>query len=149
MFVDQDRKFLDYYSLEQAICEGTQATVFQAKSLSMDDDNVYAVKIFDKSSLTTSWDQTQLKSEIFFLQEFNHPHIIKLRDVFEDDKSCYLVTERLHGDLFDRIVKKTHYSEKDGRDVCRILLKAVAHCHVHTTAHRDLKPENLLLVVRV
>jgi serine/threonine protein kinase len=149
MYVDQSRRFSDSYCLQRVINKGTQATVWEATSLSIDDDNVYAVKIFDKSSLTTSWDQTQLKSEIFFLQEFDHPHIIRLMDVFEDASSCYVVTERLHGDLFDRIVRKTHYSERDGRDVSRILCKAVVLCHVHTTADRDVKPENLLLVVRV
>ena len=147
MYVDQSRRFLDFYCLERVINEGTQAVVWEAKSRIIEDDNVYAVKIFNKSSLITRWSQIQLKSEIFFLREFNHPHIIRLVDAFEDAVSCYLVTERLYGDLFDRIVKKQQYSERDGRDVSRILCKAIAHCHAHTTAHRDLKPENLLLVV--
>merc|ERR1740136_631691 len=42
------------------------------------------------------------------------------------------------GELFDRIVAKTYYNEKEARDVCKILFEAIAH--------RDLKPENLLLM---
>lgn len=59
----------------------------------------------------------------------------------------YLVLEHMSGgELFDRIVAKAYYNEKEARDVCKILLEAVAYCHSNNVAHRDLKPENLLLV---
>jgi len=47
--------------------------------------------------------------------------------------------------LFDRIVSKSFYNEKEARDVCKILFEAIGYCHKHQVAHRDLKPENLLL----
>jgi serine/threonine protein kinase len=50
------------------------------------------------------------------------------------------------GELFDRIVAKAYYNEKEARDVCKILLEAVGFCHANSVAHRDLKPENLLLL---
>jgi len=50
------------------------------------------------------------------------------------------------GELFDRIVEKSYYNEKEARATCRILLEAVGYCHEHSVAHRDLKPENLLLL---
>ena len=49
------------------------------------------------------------------------------------------------GELFDRIVEKSYYNEKEARATCRILLEAIGYCHEHGVAHRDLKPENLLL----
>lgn len=49
------------------------------------------------------------------------------------------------GELFDRIVQKSYYNEKEARDVCLILFDAMKYCHDHHVAHRDLKPENLLL----
>jgi calcium/calmodulin-dependent protein kinase I len=58
----------------------------------------------------------------------------------------YLVMETMHGgELFDRIVQKSFYNEKEARGVCRILLEAICFCHDQRVAHRDLKPENLLL----
>jgi calcium/calmodulin-dependent protein kinase I len=49
------------------------------------------------------------------------------------------------GELFDRIVAKSFYNEKEARETCKILLEAIAFCHDNRVAHRDLKPENLLL----
>lgn len=58
----------------------------------------------------------------------------------------YLVTEMMvGGELFDRIVQKEYYNEKEARDLCKILLSSIKYCHDCNVVHRDLKPENLLL----
>lgn len=48
------------------------------------------------------------------------------------------------GELFDRIVEKGSYTEKDAADLIRQVLDAVAYMHREGVVHRDLKPENLL-----
>ena len=48
------------------------------------------------------------------------------------------------GELFDRIVEKGSYTEKDAADLIRQVLSAVAYMHDMGVVHRDLKPENLL-----
>jgi serine/threonine protein kinase len=107
----------------------------------------YAIKIVTKAKLTKE-DELALKDEIVVLRELNHKHIIRLYDVFEENQYYYLVTEKMSGgELFDRIVSKTYYNEKEARDVCQILFDAICFCHKHQVAHRDLKPENLLLQV--
>ena len=98
-----------------------------------------------KSKLTKE-DEIALKDEIQVLKELQHQHIIRLYDVYEEKDFWYLVTEKmLGGELFDRIVSKSFYNEKEARDVCKILFEAIGYCHSHSVAHRDLKPENLLL----
>lgn len=70
-----------------------------------------------------------------------------LYDVFDEPQYYYLVTEKMGGgELFDRIVQKSYYNEKEARDTCKIIFEAIKYCHDHHVAHRDLKPENLLLV---
>jgi calcium/calmodulin-dependent protein kinase I len=108
----------------------------------------FAIKIVTKAKLTQE-DEIALKDEIAVLQELKHPNIIRLYDVFEEREHYYLVTEQMNGgELFDRIVQKSYYNEKEARDVCKILFEAMAYCHSQKVAHRDLKPENLLLLVR-
>ncbi|XP_014675099.1 PREDICTED: calcium/calmodulin-dependent protein kinase type 1-like [Priapulus caudatus] len=48
------------------------------------------------------------------------------------------------GELFDRIVEKGNYTEKDASDLIRQVLEAVDYMHIQGVVHRDLKPENLL-----
>lgn len=43
------------------------------------------------------------------------------------------------GELFDRIVSKTFYNEKEARDLVRTLLRTVKHLHDQNIIHRDLK----------
>ncbi len=90
-----------------------------------------------------------LLDEISILRELEHDHIVRLYEVYKEQKYYYLVTELLEGgELFDRIVSKESYNEKEARNVCKTLFDALAYCHQKNIAHRDLKPENLLLVVR-
>lgn len=43
------------------------------------------------------------------------------------------------GELFDRIVEKGSYTEKDAADLIRQVLEAVDYMHEQGVVHRDLK----------
>jgi calcium/calmodulin-dependent protein kinase I len=77
------------------------------------------------------------------------PYIVLFQDVFlEGTNICYLVLELLSGgELFERIIQKGNFTEREGRDACRCILSALDYMHERRMVHRDLKPENLLLVV--
>ncbi len=47
--------------------------------------------------------------------------------------------------MFDRIVSKAHYTEKEARDLIKIVFSTLSYLHGRGIVHRDLKPENLLL----
>jgi len=138
-------KFDELYRLKQVLGQGAFSTVREAKHKN-DPFKIYAVKCVERAKLSKE-DEEALIDEVGILREFNHEHIICLYDFFQDTKMYYLVLEHMSGgELFDRIVAKAYYNEKEARDVCKILLEAVAYCHSNNVAHRDLKPENLLLV---
>jgi len=109
----------------------------------------FAIKIITKSQLSAE-DEAALKDEIEILKDMKHPNIIRLYGVFDETAYYYLVTERMRGgELFDRVVSKAYYNEKEARDVCKILFDAIGYCHKKNVAHRDLKPENLLLMSEI
>ena len=106
----------------------------------------YAIKIVSRSKLSRE-DLEALFDEVDILKSLRHPNVVKLYDFFEDANLYYLILEKMTGgELFDRIVSRSFYNEKDARDLCKILLEAMVHIHDRKIAHRDLKPENLLLV---
>jgi serine/threonine protein kinase len=85
-------------------------------------------------------------TEIQILDSLNHPHVIKLYETFDEGNDFYIITELVEGgELFDRIVSKTHYTEKEARDLVKLFIETVAYIHEAGVVHRDLKPENLLL----
>lgn len=47
--------------------------------------------------------------------------------------------------MFDEIVKRKYFSERDAAYVIRQLLSAATYCHSKGVVHRDLKPENILI----
>lgn len=93
-----------------------------------------------------------LQREIGILRHLKHPHIVEIRDVFEDRMYVYIVTELCAGgELFDAIIAKTetqegHYSERDAATLIAQMLSALKYCHSENVVHRDLKPENFLFI---
>jgi serine/threonine protein kinase len=106
-----------------------------------------AVKRIEKDKLGKSNDaHIQITKEVAALQKLDHPNILKYYDMFEESRFFELCLELIRGgDLFDRIIKKVHYTENDAREVCRVILGAIDHMHERKVVHRDLKPENLML----
>ena len=83
--------------------------------------------------------------EITILQKLDHPNVLKLFEYFDEDKDIYLVTERCKGgELFDRIVEESFFSEYDSAKIFRQILQSLNYCHTQGIAHRDIKPENFL-----
>jgi len=137
------KRFNELYKIGKELGSGAFSIVKEGSHKQSGES--FAIKIVTKAKLTPE-DEQALKDEIDVLSELKHSNIIRLYDVFEEKEFYYLITEKmLGGELFDRIVQKSYYNEKEARDTCKILFQAMAYCHKHKVAHRDLKPENLLL----
>ncbi|KDO62714.1 hypothetical protein CISIN_1g042392mg, partial [Citrus sinensis] len=77
------------------------------------------------------------------------PNIVELKSAHEDETAVHVVMELCQGgDLFDRIIAKGYYSERDAAPVLRAIVNAVNVCHSMGVMHRDLKPENFCFISR-
>ena len=104
-----------------------------------------AVKLVKKDTLDGKYLQA-FKDEIAILKKLDHPNILKLFEIYEDKQKFYVVTEECNGgELFDQIIEKGTYSERDAANTLQQILHAIAYCHALKICHRDLKPENVLI----
>ena len=137
------RTFHDSYTVQNQIGSGGYAVVMSG--ICINTNKNVAIKVFDKKHMTKD-DEINITREVDILRSIDHPNIIKILDFFDEEDHYYIVLELAEGgELFDRIIERERYSEKDARDVVMILIDAIKFCHHHDIVHRDLKPENLLL----
>jgi len=74
-----------------------------------------------------------------------HPNVVQIKGTYEDSLFVHLVMELCGGgELFDRIVQKGQYSEKEAAKLIKTIVGVVEACHSLGVMHRDLKPENFL-----
>ena len=100
----------------------------------------YAIKMIDRIQ-----GKELFESELNVLRRVKHGHIIQLIEVFESKDKVYMVMElATGGELFDRIIAKGSFTERDATHVVIMVLNGLAYLHSLGITHRDLKPENLL-----
>jgi len=87
-----------------------------------------------------------LKTETSLLQMVDHAHIVKLIDICDTKDTLFIIMELMEGgELYDEIVKRKHFTEKDASYIMYQLFLALDYLHKRGIVHRDLKLENLLL----
>ncbi|XP_073686417.1 ribosomal protein S6 kinase alpha-3 isoform X3 [Garra rufa] len=132
-------QFNDAYEVKEDIGVGSYSICRRCiqKSTGME----YAVKIINKAKRDPT-DEVEI-----LLRYGQHPNIITLKDVYDDGRSVYLVTELLKGgELLDKILRQKFFSEREASAVLYTITKTVEYLHAQGVVHRDLKPSNILYV---
>ncbi|KAL5013464.1 hypothetical protein ScPMuIL_007734 [Solemya velum] len=138
----KENDFRKRYEIKETLGTGAFSEVKLAED-KFEKKKYVAVKCIDRKGLIGK--EESLENEIQVLRRLRHSNIVQLLDVFEDKCHVYLVMELVTGgELFDRIVEKGSYTEKDASHLIKQVLEAVNYMHERGVVHRDLKPENLL-----
>jgi len=106
----------------------------------------YAVKCISKKNLKKLKEGlANIEGEVNILRKLNHKNIVGLVDLIDNKDALYIVLDLVSGgELFDRIVARGSYTERDASEIVKQLLEAMSYVHSVGVVHRDLKPENLL-----
>lgn len=87
-----------------------------------------------------------LEIEIAILNYIDHPQLLSMHAYYHDAKYEYLITDVVRGgELFSRVSKLDHYTEKTAKSIVSKILDGIAYIHRRGIVHRDLKPANILL----
>ena len=139
--------FSKHYKSGKSIGSGTFATVKQCTRIT--DSKIFAVKIIKKEKLSNTM-ATKLQEEIkilTILKSHDHPHIIKMEDIFENENKVKMVLELCEPrDLLERIysAKDHRLDEKKCAEITHTIASTLQYLHDNKIVHRDLKPENIL-----
>ncbi|KAI9598959.1 kinase-like domain-containing protein [Syncephalis fuscata] len=138
------QKFKDLYVIHSVLGSGAFATVKLA--LERRTGQSVAVKIMDRRALYKRGQMNdQIDQETRILMALDHPCIVKINEVFNEEQ-FYMVLEFLPGgELFERIKKHGCFNELEARIIFLQLFHAIKYLHRRDITHRDLKPENILM----
>mmetsp|Transcript_19109 Transcript_19109/g.22031 ORF Transcript_19109/g.22031 Transcript_19109/m.22031 type:complete len:786 (-) Transcript_19109:37-2394(-) len=134
----------DFYDVKDAVGKGKFGTV--KLGIHKKTGKKVAIKVMKKKQMTLQDIELQ-KREIEILKICQHPSIIKLLDVFENQDYIYIVMEYLKGgDLFNYLEKRDFtITESKARELTHSIATGLFYLHSFGIAHRDLKPENILM----
>ena len=128
---------------------GAFGIVFEAVNIQM--DFVCAMKIINKKEINSKdpLNSLLLPDELAALEELDHPHIVRVFDLLEDEENVYIVSELMDmnlKELIDIMEEKSHkFTEAQIANIVYQLALALNYIHASNTIHRDLKPENILV----
>lgn len=130
------------FEFKEALGSGSFAVVKRA--IRKSDKQEFAIKCIKKGKLNKE-ELEVVMDEAKIMEQVKHENCMKLYEFFSTKKKVYMVVELLAGgELFDRIVSKGSFSEKEASELMKSLAGAIKYLHGIGIVHRDLKPENLL-----
>ncbi len=137
--------FAGRYRILKSIGRGGMADVYLAKDLILDNEEV-AIKVLRTNYQTDQIAVARFQREARAMAELNHPNIVSVRDIGEEDGQQFLVMEYVDGSDLKKYIQD--HAPLSNNEVVRIMeevLSAMTLAHQQGIVHRDLKPQNILL----
>jgi calcium-dependent protein kinase len=128
-----------FYEVQKKIGEGAYGKIYKVRNKQSGD--IRAMKQVTKTKIQ---DMGKFQTEIKILSMLDHPNIVRLFEVIEDDKYYNLLEELCTGGELLTRAQKTELKEKDIARIFYQIISGVAYIHGMGIAHRDLKLENIL-----
>lgn len=145
MVIIKGQKINDRYEIIRSIGEGGMANVYLAHDIILDRD--VAVKILRGDLANDEKFVRRFQREAISASSLNHPNIVGMYDVGEDDGKYFIVMEYIKGQTLKSLIKKRgSLTLPEVIDIMLQLTSGIAHAHESYIIHRDIKPQNVLIL---
>ncbi len=133
------------YQLEHRLGHGGMATVYSARDLKL--DRQVAIKLLADNFAGDDEVRKRFSREARLAARLDHPNVVHVFDVGEEDDRPYIVMEHVEGGILaDRMNRRRRaLARGEGLRLLGQLCDGLAHAHAKKLVHRDIKPQNLLL----
>jgi len=130
------------YEVKAELGRGGMATVYRAYDPGFDRE--VAIKVLPKEFLHDPSFHARFKREIKIIAALEHPAIVPVYDVGEEDGVPYYVMRYMPGGSLTSQIDRGIFSLQDATRIIEKLAAALAYAHKKGIVHRDLKPDNIL-----
>ena len=144
MFTKGDR-INDRYEIIKTIGEGGMANVYLAYDTILE-RNV-AVKVLRGDLASDEKFVRRFQREALSASSLNHPNVVEMYDVGEDNGNFYIVMEYIDGKTLKQLIKKRgHLTVAEAIDIMVQLTSGLSVAHESYIIHRDIKPQNIMIL---
>jgi len=130
------------YKIKSELGRGGMATVYRA--LDPSSNREVAIKVLPPEMLRNLVTRARFKRELKLVASLEHPAIVPVYDVGEDDDQPFFVMRYMSGGSLAAMIKKGRLSLSDAAVIIERLASALDHAHSKAIIHRDIKPDNVL-----
>jgi len=131
------------YVIERELGRGGMGVVYQARQIAL--DRVVALKMILSGGHARETDLARFRTEGEAIARLQHPNIVQIYEVGEQDGLPYFSLEFCNGGSLDRKLNGTPMTPMEGARLVETLAGAMQAAHDKEIIHRDLKPANVLL----
>jgi serine/threonine protein kinase/Tfp pilus assembly protein PilF len=140
-------KTISHYNILEKIGEGGMGVVYKAQDTTL--DRFVAIKFLPAHLSATGENKSRFLQEAKAAAALNHPNILNVYEIDEQDGMMFLVMEYLDGETL-----KDHMSNlrsgpglpyKQALDWAVMIAKGLKAAHDKNIIHRDIKPQNIML----
>ena len=143
--VVKGQKINDRYEIIRILGEGGMANVYLAEDTIL--NRKVAVKVLRGDLANDEKFVRRFQREALSASSLNHPNIVEMYDVGEDDGNFYIVMEYVDGKNLKQLIKRRNkLSLPEVIDIMKQLTDGIAHAHDSFIIHRDIKPQNMLIL---
>lgn len=133
------------YQIVRTIGEGGMANVYLAYDTILERE--VAVKILRGDLANDEKFVKRFQREAKAASSLNHPNIVEMYDVGEDDGNYFIVMEYVNGKTLKSLIKKRGaLSVSETVDIMLQLTSGIACAHDSYIIHRDIKPQNVMIL---
>jgi serine/threonine-protein kinase len=135
-------KNIGRYEIKTELGRGGMAIVYLANDPRFDRE--VALKVLPREFLFDEQFRARFEREIKTVAQLEHPAIVPVHDVGEEDGQPFFVMRNMTGGSLSNWLKQGPFSVQDTARIVERLCKALAYAHKKGIIHRDLKPGNIL-----